>query len=91
MNKNVEWCILDAFGFLKWCYDNSSIIVTSGPHHCNKKSTLPSLSQTRSHLRKWKGETVTFTNSKQHSTVIGQNIIKIAACEIQDYFLKANV
>lgn len=25
MNKNVEWCILYAFGFLNWCYDNSSV------------------------------------------------------------------
>lgn len=34
---------------------------------------------------------MTHMNSKQNSTVGWQNIIKIAACEIQDYFLKANV
>lgn len=63
-------------------------MVTSEPHRSSRKSLL---SQTRHHLQKRKGERVTNMNSKRNSTVRWQNIIKIAACEIQDYFLKANV
>jgi len=80
---------LYAFGFLNWFHDNSTITdsnLWTPPLH---RKSLPLFLK----------QDVILENAKekqwhiwtQNSTVRWQNIIKIAACEIQDYFLKANV